>query len=90
MLRTLRTLQHDDGTNHKSLIRSLPNFARITMNLATPAPRVEAAKVDKAAATEAAVTDPARPSESVRVEKATKVEPALAGVKEQVIAQPPP
>jgi hypothetical protein len=58
------------------------------MNLASPAPRVETAQAEKAPSPDVAVTEPARPSESVRVEKAENVEPAVAGVKEQVISQP--
>jgi len=58
-----------------------------TMNLASPAPRVEGAKADKAPSPDAAVTEPARPSESVKVDKAEHVEPAVAGIKEPVIAQ---
>lgn len=60
------------------------------MNLATPAPKVESAEADKATSPEAAVTDPARPSGSVRVDQAERVGAAVAGIKEQVIPQPQP
>jgi hypothetical protein len=57
-------------------------------NLATPAPRVEKATADRAPSPDTAVADPARSSESVRVEKPEAVEPAVAGRKETVIEQP--
>lgn len=60
------------------------------MNLATPAPRVETAEAEKAPSPDVAVTEPARPSKSVQVEKAENVDPAVAGIKEQVITQPQP
>lgn len=60
------------------------------MNLATPPPKVEAAQADKAPSPDIAVTEPARPSESVTVEQAKRVEPAVPGIKEQVIPQPQP
>lgn len=57
-------------------------------NLAAPAPRVGKATADKAPSPDPAVADPPRASESVRVEKAEAVEPAVAGYKETVIMPP--
>jgi hypothetical protein len=57
------------------------------MNLATPAPRVESVEADKPPSPDAVVTEPARPSESVKVAPADRVGPAVAGIKEQAPVQ---
>ena len=54
-------------------------------DLATPAPRVGKAIADKAPSPDPAVAEPPRACESVRVNKAEAVEPAVAGYKETVI-----
>lgn len=61
-------------------------------DLATPAPRVGKAIADKAPPPDPAVAEPVTPRacESVRVNKAEEVEPAVAGYKETVIVQPSP